>query len=131
MKLVFRRPPPSRRRVRQEDNPAPAVRALYERIDEDRARVDAVQRTVAGARRRIVETRSRLQAAVVPTPHRNALPLPEPRRDRSRLPELTAQLDVVHQRLLALSSRVELEMDRLDILRRAIEEAAAAGGDPS
>jgi hypothetical protein len=60
---------------------------------------------------------------------------PEPNLDAAtseteaphRLAELTVNVDEIHQRLLLLSGRVELEIDGLDIIRAEIDRLTPGG----
>jgi hypothetical protein len=101
------------------------ARALYLRVDGDRSLGQATQRAVARARRVIVDTHCHEQRA---EPKRAAAPEPAiaaPEAAAAALPDLNTRLADIHQRLLHFSSQVELEMDRLDIVRAEIDALVA------
>jgi hypothetical protein len=111
LKLISRRPSASRREGR---NKANEVRRLFREIGEQRVLGDATQRVVAQGRRALVETYCR------------ALGGPAPASARAgTLEDVACRLNDIHQRLLEWSSRVELEMDRLEVVRTEIERLYA------
>ena len=94
---------------------------LHHKIDTERDLVDCTQRAVARGRRSVVDAKCRVllfrQRSPEPTPDAGAGVTEAPRR----LAELTVNVDEIHQRLLLLSGRVELEIDGLDIIRAEID----------
>ena len=126
LKLVSRPPRAPLREPHKRGNTREGVRALYQQIEEDRAVGQSTQRAVARGRRTIVEVQCGLQrAASLSAPRQtSAAPVIEPARV---LAEVTGRLENIHQRLLSLSTSVELEMDRLDMVRTEIEQITGGG----
>ena len=124
LKLVDPRLPASSDKRATRANERNEARALYLHVDGDRSLGQATQRAVARARRTIVEAHCHAQRG---EPKRAALPEPAvPAPDTAAgLPDLTGRLADIHQRLLHFSSQVELEMDRLDIVKAEIDAVVA------
>jgi hypothetical protein len=80
---------------------------------------NAVQRVIARGRRGIIDAHGRLQDASTPSASRARAGIAA--ADTVRAPELVLRLTGIHQRLLFFSASVELEMDRLEVVRAEIE----------
>ena len=98
--------------------------ALAVAVEKTQALGEATQRAVARGRGTIVDAQRGVQKA-----RRESV---APVRDGATDPaadgcveDLTRQLTDIHQRLLLFSSSVELEMDRLEMLRAEIEDSLA------
>jgi hypothetical protein len=121
LKLVDLRLPASSDKRATRANQRNEARALYLQVDGDRSLGQATQRAVARARRVIVDAHCHVQRA---EPKRAASPepaVPPPDSTTAAPPDLTTRLADIHQRLLHFSGQVELEMDRLDILKSEID----------
>lgn len=121
---------PSRRqtaRRRQKCTTLPdRLRVLYQQILDDGTIAQSAQRAAAGGRHTIVESQYRLHRQHR-RPDRTAPALPSSRAGRRRLAAgLAARLDVIHRRLLLLSSSIELENDRLDVLCAELQQLLAS-----
>jgi hypothetical protein len=98
---------------------------LHQRIADQRDLVDCTQRAVARGRRTIVDTQGRLlEFRGAPREEKSG----EGRRTevRHRLAELVTEIETSHQRLLLLSAHIEMESDRLDMLRSELDRLTAA-----
>ena len=111
LKLISGRPSASRREGRDRPN---EVRRLFREIGEQRVLGDTTQRVVARGRRALVETYCRALGDPVPAAAR-----------AGTVEDVAGRLHDIHQRLLKWSSRVELEMDRLEVVRAEIERLYA------
>ena len=111
LKLITGRPSASRREGRDKTN---EVRRLFREIGEQRVLGDATQRIVARGRRALVETYCRARVYPAPVSAR-----------AGTLEDVACRLHDIHQRLLKWSSCVELEMDRLEVVRAEIERLDA------
>lgn len=122
LKLVDLRQPASSDKRAPRANDRNEARALYLHIDGDRSLGQATQRAVARARRVIVDAHCHAPRG---EPKRAASPEPAGTAPAAALPDLTGRLADIHQRLLHFSSQVELEMDRLDIVKAEIDAVVA------
>ena len=118
LKLVssLHTPPQLRKRRKTRD---PRRRMLESRIEEDRAIGESTQRAVARGRQSIIETHCSVRRAAL----QSGCPTdPLADSDRVRLTELLRGLEGIHHRRLLFSTRVELEIDRLDMVRAEIQQ---------
>jgi len=124
LKLVEKRTSPPAPRPAARRKASSETRALYIQLNDERSLGYAAQRAVARTRRRIVEVHC----------HAKGLePGADPRAARSRtaaasrqsLAGLSRRLAEIHRRLLELSSGIELEMDRLDVVTAGIDEVVS------
>jgi hypothetical protein len=101
---------------------------LHHKIDTERDLVNCTQRAVARGRRSVVDAKCRVllfrQRSPEPSPDAGVKVTEPP----GRLAELTVNVDEIHERLLLLSGRVELEIDGLEIIRAEIDRLTPAGG---
>ena len=120
LKLVPPRPQAGRGKVRTRQDAPDHARMVCRQVDEDRALGQATQRAVAVGRRTIIEAHCCLQRVLSQPGAHGASPLSV--EDRAQLVEnFAGQLDAIHERLLLLSTSVELEIDRLDMLCAEVE----------
>jgi hypothetical protein len=120
LKLVSPRPPASPRETRKRGSVQDEIRNLHRQIDENHAIGQSTQRAVARGRRAVVEAERGEQRA-----SRSAVPdgTPAPATEHVRLlAELARRIKETHERLLVLSTGVEAEMDRLDLIRAEVEQ---------
>ena len=122
LKLVAARREPAHRASRAKVGSD--VRKLSAHIDADQALGQATQRAVARGRRTIVDVHGSLKSGpgrLRPQPDGRGRP-----RDRARvLAAMARQIADIHQRLLMFSASVELEMDRLDLVRADLAQLSA------
>jgi hypothetical protein len=120
--------PGAHRRPAKRGKTAARVGALTRNVDRAEAVGNAVQRIVATGRREIIDVHGRRQRASTEARCRdNRTPRP-PDAGRDCVPdgELVQQLAEIHHRLLFLSTSVELEMDRLEMVRQQIDRLIGA-----
>jgi hypothetical protein len=101
---------------------------LHHKIDTERDLVDCTQRAVARGRRSVVDAKCRVLLFRQRAPERSPDAGGNVTEAPGRLAELTVNVDEIHERLLLLSGRVELEIDGLDIIRAEIDRLTPAGG---
>lgn len=105
--------------------PVDRVAAALERAE---AIGDSVQRVVASGRRQIIDVHGQLDRTSSESRCREN-PSTRPRDPAAdSLPDAALRRDLadIHDRLLFFSTNVELEMDRLEMLRQDIERVAGA-----
>ena len=124
LKLVSPRPRDARA---TRPNAPDRAQMVCVQADDDRTIGQATQRGVAVGRRTIIEAHRCLQRVVSQHVTHGASPLSV--EDRAHLVKSVAgQLEVIHERLLVLSSSVELEIDRLDMLCAEVEQLISQVG---
>ena len=100
------------------------ARELYVQLEVDRSLGHSAQRAVARARRTIVDVHCHAQGleagSHAPAPERS---VETPPAAAGPTTDLARRLAEIHRRLLELSSLIELEMDRLDIVSAGVDEA--------
>jgi hypothetical protein len=114
LKLLSPRPRDARAK---RPNAPDRAQMVCRQLDDDRTIGQATQRVVAVGRRTIIEAHCCLQRVLS---QHGASPLSV--EDRAHLVQnFAGQLEAIHERLLLLSSSVELEIDRLDMLCAEVE----------
>lgn len=118
---------PRRARAHRREIPPDMAPMLCGQADDDLVSAQATQRTVGVGRRTIVEAYGSLQRALSQhdVPERSVTHLSDTERQQV-VAGFAAQLKTIHERLLLLSTSVELEIDRLDVLRAEIEQLMRA-----
>ena len=128
LKLVSPRPRAQRRTAPTGVKKGDGARMLHKWIKGDRLAGESAQRTVARARRTVINVHCGVRRAE----SRADRPLTNPEHAR-RLTDIAVRLEDIHQRLLLFSTSIELEMDRLDMVQAEIEHLCAhspAGDHP-
>lgn len=122
LKLVKR--DPQRRRGKADRAPS----SLTGEVDRAEEIGNSLQRVIATGRRGIIEANGRLQRA----PSESSDPADPPVRPREATSEseLARNVTEIHQRLLFFAASVELEMDRLEMVRKEIDRLPGAPPRP-
>jgi hypothetical protein len=120
LKLVSPRPHAQRRAAPTRVKKGDGVRMLHRWITGDRLAGDSAQRTVARARRTVIDVHCGVRRAE----SRAARLLTNPEHARL-LADIAGRLEDIHQRLLLFSTSIELEMDRLDMVQAEVEHLGA------
>jgi hypothetical protein len=124
LKLVEKRTSPPAAKLAARPKVSSETRALYIQLNDERSLGYAAQRAVARARRRIVEVHCHakgLEPGADPRAARTRIAA----RSHQSLAGLSRRLAEIHRRLLELSSGIELEMDRLDVVTAGIDEVVS------
>jgi hypothetical protein len=113
------RRPPKRGKVNQR------LHGLDRKVAQGEEAGNAIQRAVAAGRRGIIDAHGRLQRTASESRCRNP---PIPATAAGSEAEIVRRLTGIHQRLLFFSASVELEMDRLAMVREDIERLGGGTG---
>jgi len=114
---------PARKRSRRCDTRR-ELGTLATAVEQTQALGEATQRAVARGRSAIVDVQGGVHKARRDSDVPGSEPVSVPAAD-PLVEDFTRQLTDIHQRLLLFSSSVELEMDRLEMLRAEIEDVLA------
>ena len=98
--------------------------AVNQRVEQYAETGNSVQRVIARGRRHVIDLHGRVRREASTT--HCSEPRRRPAVDSVRRTELARRLTEIHRRLLFFSVSVELEMDRLEMVRA---ELAQLGGD--
>lgn len=113
---------PRRTRAHRREIPPDMAPMLRGQADDDLVSAQATQRTVGVGRRTIVEAYGSLQRALSQHDMPERIKSLSDTERQQVVTGFAGQLKTIHERLLLLSSSVELEIDRLDVLRTEIEQ---------